>query len=98
MNKPTTDKTFKYRELESIELEELAQLMQLIKDVGISPMTLLSYAVALDTIEGAEDHDVSVEEALEMNHEAESDYGRLVDDLYSDARLILERMNKIEAH
>lgn len=89
---------FKYRELEGIELEELAQLMQLMKDVGISPTTLLSYAVALDAIEGARDNDVSVEEALEMNHEAESDDGDLVDDLHSDARLILVRMNKIEVH
>lgn len=89
---------FKYRELEGIELEELAQLMQLMKDVGVSPMALLSYAVALDAIDGAEDNGVSVEEALEMNHEAESDDGSLVDDLHSDARLILVRMNKIEAH
>lgn len=88
---------FKYRELEGIELEELAQLMQLMKDVGISPTTLLSYAVALDAIDGAEDNDVSVEEALEMNHEAESDDGDLVDDLYSDARLCLIKMNKLEA-
>ena len=88
---------FKYRELEGIELEELAQLMQLMKDVGISPTTLLSYAVALDAIDGAEDNDVSVEEALEMNHEAESDDGDLVDTLYSDARLCLIKMNKLEA-
>lgn len=88
---------FKYRELEGIELEELAQLMQLMKDVGVSPTTLLSYAVALDAIDGAEDNDVSVEEALEMNHEAESDDGDLVDTLYSDARLCLIKMNKLEA-
>lgn len=89
---------FKYRKLEDIELEELAQLMQLMKDVGVSPTTLFSYAIALDAIDGAEDNDVSVEEALEMNHEAELDDGDLVDDFHSDARLILVRMNKIEAH
>ena len=89
---------FKYRELEDVELEELAQLMQLMKDVGVSPMALLSYAVALDAIEGAEDNDVSVEEALQMNHEAEFDDGALVDDLHSDARLILVRMGRVHAH
>lgn len=88
----------KYRELEAIELEELAQLMQLLKDVGVSPTTLLSYAVALDAIDGAADNDVSVEDALEMNHEAESDDGDLVDDLHGDARLILVRMGKVHAH
>lgn len=94
----TASAEVKYRELETIELEELAQLMQLLKDVGISPTTLLSYAVALDAIDGAVDNDVSVEDALEMNHEAEAEDGDLVDGLHSDARLILIKMDKIKAH
>lgn len=94
---------FKYRELEGIELEELAQLMQLMKDVGISPTTLLSYAVALDAIEGQKEHadegeDMTIEDVLEVNHECDRDDAETADALYSSARLILIKMGKMETH
>lgn len=87
----------KYRELENIEPVELAQLLELLKDVGVSPSVLHSYAIALDVVEEASENEMAVEDALEVDHEVADD-GDLVDGLYSDARLILIKLNKIKAH
>lgn len=92
----TASTDFKYRELEDIEPVELAQLLELLKDVGVSPRVLLSYAIALETVEGAKEHEMEVEDALEVNHEVAED--DLVDELHSDARLILIKLDKIKAH
>lgn len=87
----------KYRELEDIEPVELAQLLELLKDVGVSPSVLHSYAIALDVMEEASVEEMEVEDALEVDHEVADD-GDLVNDLYSDARLILIKLDKIKAH
>lgn len=98
-----TDKP--YRELEDVELEELAQLFQLLRDVKVSPTDLLAYAVALDTLEthkeNAEEDEESVmtvEDTLEVNHECDRDDADTADALYSSARIILVKMGKIDAH
>lgn len=94
-----------YRELDEVPLEDLEQLMQLLKDVRVSPTDLLAYAFALDTIEehaenlkeeGSEE--MTLEDTLEVGHEVEADDGNLVDDLYAGARLCLIKMDKIKAH
>lgn len=93
----TASTEVKYRELEDIEPVELAQLLELLKDVGVSPSVLHSYAIALDVVEEASVEEMEVEDALEVDHEVADD-GDLVNDLYSDARLILIKLDKIKAH
>lgn len=94
-----------YRDLEEVPLEDLEQLMQLLRDVRVSPTDLLSYALALDTVEEHKENlleegseEMTLEDTLEVEHEVEADDGSLVDDLYGGARLCLIKMNKIEAH
>jgi hypothetical protein len=94
-----------YRDLEEIPLEDLAQLMQLLRDVRVSPTDLLAYACALDVLENHAENlkeegseEMTVEDTLEVEHEVEADDGSLVDDLYAGARLCLIKMNKLEAH
>lgn len=92
-----------YRELEDIELEELAQLFQLLRDVKVSPTDLLAYAVALDQLDAQKEHadedeDMPLEDVLEVNHECDRDDAETADALYSSARLILIKMNKLKAH
>lgn len=94
-----------YRDLEEVPLEDLEQLMQLLRDVRVSPTDLLAYAFALDTIEEHAEHskeegseDMTLEDTLEVGHEVEADDGSLVDDLYAGARLCLIKMDKIKAH
>lgn len=102
MNAPTEKP---YRELEDIELVELAQLFELLRDVKVSPTDLLAYAVALDTLEAhkenAEEDEESVmtlEDTLEVNHECDRDDADTADALYASARLILIKMDKLKAH
>lgn len=94
-----------YRELDEVPLEDLEQLMQLLQDVRVAPKDLLAYAMALDI---AAEHKEMVEEekgamnttledVLKMGHGAEADDGDLIDVLYSDARLCLVKMGKLEA-
>lgn len=84
-------------------MEDLEQLMQLLRDVRVSPTDLLAYACALDTIEGQKEHadegeDMTVEDVLEVNHECDRDDAETADAIYSSARLILIKMGKMEAH
>lgn len=99
----TNEKT--YRDLSEIGIEELEQLMQLLKDVKVSPSDLLSYALALDTIDCHEENmkdedcrDMTLEDCLEVNHECEAEDGDMADAMYSGARLCLVKMGKLEAH
>lgn len=90
-----------YRDLEEVPLEDLEQLMQLLRDVRVSPTDLLAYAFALDTVEEHKENlleEGSEEMTLEVGHEVEADDGSLVDDLYAGARLCLIKMDKIKAH
>lgn len=99
----TTEKP--YRDLEDVPLEDLEQLFQLLRDVKVSPTDLLAYAVALDTLEAHKENSeedeesvMTLEDTLEVNHECDRDDADTADALYSSARLILIKMNKLEAH
>lgn len=93
-----------YRDLSEIGIEELEQLMQLLKDVKVAPADLFAYAIALDTVtEHAEvvlEEDCSeatVEGVLEEGFNVEVEDPSLVEDLYATAKQCLIKMGKIDA-
>lgn len=93
-----------YRDLSEIGIEELEQLMQLLKDVKVAPADLFAYAIALDAVtEHAEvvlEEDCSeatVEGVLEEGFNVEVEDPSLVEDLYAAAKQCLIKMGKIDA-
>ncbi|UGL62731.1 hypothetical protein [Xanthomonas phage FMYAK-P1] len=65
--------TVKYKNLEDTPVEDLAQVMQLLRDLEIAPITLMAYATALDAIETAEASFTTVEVALNDNSMLEAE-------------------------
>ncbi|UGL62845.1 hypothetical protein [Xanthomonas phage MET13-T1] len=59
--------TVKYKNLEDTPVEDLAQVMQLLRDLEIAPITVMAYATALDAIEAAEASFTTVDVALNDN-------------------------------
>ncbi|XAQ48603.1 hypothetical protein [Xanthomonas phage vB_XeuM-YB23] len=87
--------TVKYKNLEDTPIEDLAQVMQLLRDLEIAPTTVMAYATALDAIETAEGAFTTVEVALNDNAMIEAEDMDLHRTIFEGAESFLKVMGEM---
>lgn len=85
----------KYKTLEDTPIDDLAQVLQLLRDLEVAPITLMAYATALDAVETAEASFTTVEVALHDNRTIEAEDMDMHNMIFEGAQSFLKVMGEL---